>query len=97
MTKNSTFIEDYVCVSTAVCTFESWLRQHGYTACQEDYPLAIHATTMLDAFIDAYSEYDGAVNKVKKHAKKIGFISDYQAWDDADDDIRPVLADEDDL
>lgn len=68
--------------------FERWLTRQGYFGVSSDYPVAVHAETLIDEFLADYPDID-CYDELASISNKIGFISDFndnQQDNDYDDD-----------
>ena len=67
-------------------SFKRWLLRLQYDSCVEAYPAAIHAITLVDEYLREYPDYVESKPMLERYAERIGWISDYQNDDYADDD-----------
>jgi hypothetical protein len=59
--------------------FWSWLRRQGYERVADSYPGAVHASSLVDDFIEA-TDRDAVLRpRLEAAANQIGYVSDYDA------------------
>lgn len=58
--------------------FELWLKSQKYISCEESYPVAILAASLVADFLQEEGDEDDKYRKIIEiHANAIGWISDY--------------------
>jgi hypothetical protein len=66
--------------------FKRWLRSRGYSFVSEDYPAAVHASTLVDEFLDEYPEFVRARHNIEHTLERMGgYVSDYAPLDSGDE------------
>jgi hypothetical protein len=57
--------------------FEKWLTSEGYEACSSNYPAAVHATALVNEYVQEYPDHSEDKAIIESHAEAIGWISNY--------------------